>query len=134
MKNYQLILIIAVFTVFGCLQLNALHNLQQAAPADQHLGIAQTEIGYKTVTNSSVSCPAATSTLVLGKDPARTSFTGTNSSANPIYLCKGTSCASGTGIYLSANGGSYEQTDGYIGDYSCIGTTSTSSLSTTSSL
>jgi len=98
------------------------------------LGIATNQVPYKIATNGSTFCSAATSTLIADRDPARTSFATTNDSANTIYLCKATStCAADTGIRLNANGGAYEQNDGYIGAYSCIATTATSTLTYTAS-
>lgn len=135
MKTYQFLLLFLAVLFVGSFQFAILQQLQHPqVSAPVKLGIAQTELGYKTVTNSSSTCSNGTSTLVIGKDPARTSFTATVNTSTAAYLCKGATCTAGTGIYLSATGGAYEQTDGYIGDYSCIGSGATSSLSQTSSL
>lgn len=96
------------------------------------LGSAISAPLYWTVTNSSVACSAATSTLIIGSETSRNYFAATNNdSANQIYICKGASCSASTGVRLNAPGGSYEQTianDGYVGPYSCIASTATSTL------
>jgi hypothetical protein len=98
------------------------------------LGISANDIAYRSATNSSVSCSSATSTVVLGADPARTSFVTTNDSTNTVYLCKtATGCLASTGIRLNASGGSFEQDDAYVGAYSCIASTATSVITTITS-
>ena len=88
---------------------------------------------YSAATNSSVTCAADTSTLVLGTGSARTYFITTNDSANTVYLCKALTCAASTGIRLNADGGAYEQKVGdlYVGPYSCYSPATSSVLTLT---
>lgn len=115
----------------------ALHSYTApaAAPATGLLGSAVTGPLYYTVTNTSISCPSATSTVVLAAGSGRNYFGATNNDAtNAIYICKGTSCTASTGLRLNAPGGAYEQkiaTDGYTGAYSCISNSATSTLTIT---
>lgn len=85
------------------------------------------------VANASTTCGANTSTLIVGIQSGRTSFSATNDAATKVYLCQATSnCNQSTGKELNANGGYFEQTDGYIGGYSC-NSSATSTLTTTNS-
>lgn len=92
----------------------------------------QTAPQYLTATNSGVSCPSTTSTLVVAGGGSRNNFTATNAATSSvIYLCKGLTCSASTGMTLFQNGGAYEQlvtTDAYNGPYSCIAGLSTSTL------
>lgn len=90
-------------------------SLAPASPAS--LGAADGGIAYNeaSVTNASTTCSASTSTLIVGKQPGRTSFTSVVAGATNVYLCKAsTGCTAQTGIMLNANGGSFEQTDSYM--------------------
>lgn len=99
------------------------------------LGSAVTAPLYNVVTNTSISCPSATSTMVLAAGSGRNYFGATNNDAsNAIYICKAAQCTVNTGLRLNAPGGAYEQkiaTDGYTGVYSCIASSATSTLTIT---
>lgn len=117
----------------------ALHGFLPPAAAPQNtrplLGSAVTAPLYNTVTNTSISCPSATSTTVLAAGSGRNYFGATNNDAsNAIYICKAAQCSANTGLRLNAPGGAYEQkiaTDGYTGVYSCIANSATSTLTIT---
>ncbi len=93
------------------------------------LGIATNEISYSGATNASTTCYASTSTVVLATGTARTSFHASIVGSTSTYLCRGVACTTITGINLTANAPRFDQTDSYIGPYSCFGT-STSTLVT----
>lgn len=117
----------------------ALHEFFAPAGTPQNpvpvLGSAVTAPLYYSVTNTSISCPSATSTTVLAAGSGRNYFGATNNDAsNAIYICKGAQCTVNTGLRLNAPGGAYEQkiaTDGYTGVYSCIASSATSTLTIT---
>lgn len=81
-------------------------------------------------TNTSVSCPSQVATSVLSGSGSRNYGLFTNDSANNIYLCFASTCASSTGARLNANGGSLElkYDNLYVGPISCVAATATSTL------
>ena len=84
---------------------------------------------YNSATNSTVTCPNGTSSVVVVGSSGRIYFGMVASSTAPLTLCKAATCVAGSGVILSGSGGSYEQkinTDSYIGQYSCIGNGATS--------
>lgn len=131
-KDYffsAILILIAAAIVWGIMNVGG-HDAQ--SPQTQTLQGLQTAPQYLTATNSSVACPAVTSTLVVAGGGTRNNFTGTNKDAsNKIYLCKALTCATSTGMTIYPGGGAYEQlvsTDGYNGPYSCISDGATSTL------
>ena len=111
-------------------------------------GIASNENAFLVTTSSTIACAPIGNiknyTLVTGTSTGRTSFIAvSNSTGTATALCRGLTCsgggtngATGSGIPLLPNGTTtegiryYEQTDAYIGPYSCssIGTTTSTLL------
>jgi len=117
----KILLAIVGIVITGFLASNFM--IQQAAP----LGVATNAGIYASSTNSSVSC-LSTSTTLLAAGPARQFFSVSNtSSTQTVYVCKGSSCTTGTGIALSGVATYYQRSDdGYTGAYSCVSGATTS--------
>lgn len=140
-KTKENLLVVGVVGIFAVLLYGAFFGAKVAAPT-QNVGVVSSGFvdTYKTSTDSSVSCPSATSTLVLAAPTTTTNGVPINRKAfaaiddndsNKIYLCRGLTCSAATGRRLNAGGGWYEQNfqiDGYVGPYSCIASGSTSTL------
>lgn len=89
----------------------------------------QIVVRYSSATNTSKSCAANTSTILVAQSENRVSFKVTNGSAtSAISMCQATTCTATSGITLNASGGSFEQTDNYTGAYSCTAVTATTSV------
>lgn len=85
------------------------------------------------LTNTSVSVPSATSTVVLPLDLGRKYAVFVNDGSNDIYLFLGSPAVAGEGIRLNSGGGAYEinELNLYKGIVTAIATSSTSTLTVT---
>ena len=83
---------------------------------------------YSGVSNTAVTCTggASTSTILQGTSTARTSFVVSDFSSSTVTICKALTCTAGAGIVVTSTAPRYEQTDSYIGPYSCVGNVSSS--------
>ena len=119
----------SVLLVLGALAGVAL--FQVLAPrANVGIPINEASYGNTQVTVSSVECPIATSTLVVGQQPGRTSFIASNNATATVFLCKSTdTCTATNGIRLTPTSTSlFVQNDGFFGSYRCISSVGTGTL------
>ena len=132
MKKLSELALVAI-TVLGVLLLISLFTGKEGVSlagvgSDPSYGVE----ANATTTNTAVNCPSATSTQIVGIQTGRTSFAAANNSTNTIWMCKNAQCASSTaGFALSNSTGSvprYEQQDSYVGAWSCVSQSGTSSL------
>ena|SRR3990167_841169 len=107
---------------------------------ERPLGISVNQPSYITVTNASVTCPAATSTQIVDVQTGRTSFVAqiSPSATNTITLCKSgltTTCVTNEGgvILNATTTPRFEQTDAYTGIWSCISSNGSSTIGVSSS-
>lgn len=102
------------------------------------LGGAGDSLSYSSnVATSTVTCPGVSQTVVA-TTTGRTSFIAQISptATNTITLCKNPTCTlNGSGMNLVASSAlaRYEQQDGYVGPYSCISSTASTTIGVTQS-
>lgn len=102
------------------------------------LGGVGSDPSYSGVTSGSTVCSGATSTLISATSTGRTSFivslgVSTTPGGQAIYLCRSNMCLVNTGIPLVTSTPTYEQKDSYVGPYSCIAVTTSSTVVTSQS-
>lgn len=106
------------------------------SPKFVELGGVADSINFSGVTSATTTCKSfnssGTDAIILGTTTNRTSFVLQNTASSAVRLCRGTSCGGvahegigGKGIILAPTStlvkSLYEQSDGYIGPYACVG-------------
>lgn len=121
-QPYKITLMVIGLVIFAIFTLGAFTKLDEVKDAvkEPNLGISTTEVSFNSVTNSSTTCAIGQGTLIVTTSTGRTSFGTTLEGATSTYLCRNSTCTAGGGRLLAVNGTfPFEQTDSYIGPYSC---------------
>ena len=124
-------LLLSVATFLTGLSLNLVNKL---TPPLKGVDSNAITIGASAIRSISTNCGTnSTGTIIVaGSETARTSWitSQVNGAAGNVYLCRNATCTAAIGIILNSSTPRFEQNDGYIGPYSCIGASVTSTVTT----